>query len=119
MEIVYAELIGLLLLSDLTASTHSLTNIASAGAGVTLGALPSNRQASHMAHSSVGLDILQALNIGSYFSLEIALEGNGLDDGADFILLINGSLFALGLIRNTGILENLLSAGTANTVQRC
>ena len=45
-----------------------------AGAGVGLCPLPSHRQAAHVTHSTVALDALQALEVNTEFSTQIAFD---------------------------------------------
>ncbi len=106
---------GLLLLNGLSSRTHSLSDIASDGSGVGLGALTVHWKSAEVSDASVCLDILQALYIAGNFSLEVSLDLVILNHLSDLILFVDSEVFRLLAEIDIRSSQNSVSEGTANT----
>ena len=105
----------LLLLDGTLAGTHRLTDVAADGARIGLGALAANRKALHVADTAVCADILEALNVGSDFTLEVTLNLEGLAELANLVLLFGGEVLCFGAVVEACLIEDLLRTSAADT----
>ena len=108
----------LCLLSLTAARTHRLADVAAYGARVGLGALTASRKTLGVAGTAVRADILETLDVAGDLALEIAFGFEGLDDAADFVLLLRRQILDLQKRIDLGLLADELGARKADAVYR-
>lgn len=105
------------LLNLTTTGTHGLASIATECARVGLGALTARRKLAHMADATIRFDILQALDIGADFTLQIAFNLDRFEKLTDAIFLIGSEVLALFVDINVCLGENGAGKRTTDTVK--
>ena len=105
---------GLCLLERAATATHRLTGVAAYGTGVGLGTLCANREATFMANTALGADVLQALYVLADLTAKLALDGVALSERTDLLLLVSREVAALTGRLDASLLEDVEGTGRTN-----
>ena len=102
----------------LSSGSHGLLH-ALKSTSVCLRSLSSRRKSSSMSYASVGLDILESLDIRTDFSLKVSLKLEALNYLSDLRLLVWIDILGSLAKFYASVSQDLVSSWSTNTVKRC